>query len=65
MARLEIILACCFFMEMNFFKAKSNNIKLKKIKLHVPKLKLKKPSNKKPLITTQKILNSLEEIKKQ
>lgn len=52
-------------MEMNFFKAKSNNIKLKKIKLHVPKLKLKKPSNKKPLINIQKILNSLEEIKKQ
>ena len=52
-------------MEMNFFKAKPNNIKLKTIKLHVPKLKLKKPSNKKPLITTQKILNSLEEKKKQ
>ena len=50
---------------MNFFKAKSSNIKLKKIKLHVPKLKLKKPSNKKPLINIQKILNSLEEIKKQ
>ena len=52
-------------MEMNFFKAKSNNIKLKKIKLHVPKLKLKKPSNKKPLINTQKNLNPSVEIKKQ
>jgi hypothetical protein len=52
-------------MEMNFFKATSNKTKLKKIKLQVPKLKLKKPSNKKPLINIQKILNSLEEIKKQ
>ena len=52
-------------MEMNFFKAKSNKTKLKKIKLHVPKLKLKKPSNKKPLINIQKSLNLSVETKKQ
>ena len=52
-------------MEMNFFSAKSNKAKLKKIKLHVPKLKLKKPSNKKPLINRQKYLNPSFETKKQ